>query len=63
MRRWIILAGAAIRKPYDFKMFRANDDKGKQLYHLLLRVWRTRQAVSRLDRTDMAVHIVEGKTH
>ena len=35
----IILAGPATRKPYDFKMFRANDDKKKQPCHPLMRVW------------------------
>ena len=35
----IILAGPATRKPYDFKMSRANDDSKKQRCHLLLRVW------------------------
>ena len=32
----IILAGPATRKPYDFKMFLANDDNKKQLCQLLL---------------------------
>ena len=59
----IILAGPTTRKPYDFKMFLANDDKKKQLCQLLLRVWSGRQAASRRERTEMAVLIVEGKAH
>ena len=54
-------AGAATRKPYDFKTFRANDDNKKQLCHLLLRVRSAQQAASRLERTEMAVLVVEGK--
>lgn len=59
----IILAGPATRKPYDFKMFLANDDNKKQLCQLLLRVWSGQQAASRLERTEMAVLIVEGRAH
>lgn len=59
----IILAGPATRKPYDFKMFLANDDNKKQLCQLLLRVWSGPQAASRLGKTEMAVLIVEGRAH
>ncbi|XP_034071932.1 uncharacterized protein LOC117545981 [Gymnodraco acuticeps] len=59
----IILAGPATRKPYDFKMFLTNDDKKKQLCQLLLRVWSDQQAASRLERTEMAVLVVEGRAH
>ena len=41
-----ILAGPATRKPYDFKMFIANENNKKQLCQLLLRVWSGRQAAS-----------------
>jgi hypothetical protein len=57
----IILAGPATRKPYDFKMFLANDDNKKQLCQLLLKVWSSERAASRLAKTEMAVLIVEGK--
>ena len=57
----IILAGPATRKPYDFKMFIANENNKKQLCQLLLRVWSGRQAASRLVRTEMAVLIVEAR--
>ena len=59
----IILTGPATRKPYDFKVFLANDDNKKQLCQLLLRVWGDRQAASRLQRTEMAIIIVEGKAY
>lgn len=55
----IILAGPATRKPYDFKMFLANNDNKKQLCQLLLRVWSCQKAASRLEKTEMAVLIVE----
>uniref|UniRef100_UPI00358F4B42 putative helicase MOV-10 n=1 Tax=Myxine glutinosa TaxID=7769 RepID=UPI00358F4B42 len=59
----IIIAGPATRRPDDFKGFLANDDNKKQLCQLLLQVWSSQQAVSTLERTDMAVLIVEGEAH
>ena len=59
----IILSGPATRKPFDFKIFLANDDNKKQLCQLLLRVWGDRVAASRLQRTEMAIRIVEGKAY
>uniref|UniRef100_UPI00358FA4EE uncharacterized protein isoform X1 n=1 Tax=Myxine glutinosa TaxID=7769 RepID=UPI00358FA4EE len=58
----IILAGPVTRKPCDFKMFLADDNK-KQICQLLLRVWSDQQAASKLERTEMAVLIVEGRAH
>lgn len=59
----IILAGPATRKPYDFKVFLANEDNKKQLCQLLLRVWSDPMAASRIEKTEMAVLIVEGRAH
>ena len=59
----IIVDGPATRKPWDFKVFLANDDNKKQLCQLLLRVWSSQQAASRLEKTEMAVLIVEGKAY
>ena len=59
----IILSGPATRKPFDFKIFLANDDHKKQLCQLLLRVWGDRVAASRLQQTEMAILIVEGKAY
>ena len=44
-------------------MFRANDNNKKQLCHLLLRAWSAQQAASRLEKTEMAVLIVEWKAN
>uniref|UniRef100_UPI0035902182 uncharacterized protein isoform X2 n=1 Tax=Myxine glutinosa TaxID=7769 RepID=UPI0035902182 len=39
------------------------DDNKKQICQLLLRVWSDQQAASKLERTEMAVLIVEGRAH
>ena len=57
----IILSGPATRRPYDFNVFLANDNNKKQLCQLLLRVWSAPQAASRLEKTKMAVLVVEGR--
>ena len=59
----MILSGPATRRPYDFKMFLANDDNKKQLCRLLLSVWISQKAISRLEKTAMAILIVEGTAH
>lgn len=59
----IIVDGPSTRKPGDFKQFLANDDNKKQLCQLLFRVWSDQRAASRLEKTDMAVLIVEGRAH
>jgi len=45
------------------KSFLANDDNKKQLCQLMLRVWSSSSAVSRLEKTEMAMLIVEGRAH
>uniref|UniRef100_UPI00358E52DD uncharacterized protein n=1 Tax=Myxine glutinosa TaxID=7769 RepID=UPI00358E52DD len=40
-----------------------NDDNKKQMCQLLLKVWSGQEAATRLERTEMAVLIVEGKAH
>ncbi len=59
----IILAGPATRKPFDFKTFLSNDDNKKQFCQLLLKVWSSKQAISRLEKANKAVLIVEGQAH
>ena len=59
----IIVDGPATRKPCDFKTFLANDENKRQLCQLMLRVWGDQQAASRLERTEMAVLVVEGRAH
>ena len=41
----IILSAPATRKPFDFKIFLANDDNKKQLCQLLMRVWGDRVTI------------------
>ena len=57
----IILVGSAVRQPYYSKSFLANDDT--KYSYVSYAVWCGKQAASRLDRTNMAVLIVEGRTH
>lgn len=59
----IIVDGTTARRPCGFKAFLANDDNKKQLCHLSLRVWRDKDAASRLAKTKMAVLIVEGTAY
>ena len=53
----------ATRKPYDFKKFLANDDNKKQLCQLLLKMWSSSQAASRLQKTEIAMLVVEGRVY
>ena len=48
----ILLVGPATRKPFDFKVFLANDENKKQLCQLMLRVWSAQQAFVRLQNTE-----------
>ena len=59
----IMLGGPATRKPYDFKVFLANDDNKKQLCQLMLEVWSGPTAASRLEKTKLAMLIVDGRAH
>ena len=45
------------------KFFLQNDVNKKQLFDLLLRVWSSKEAASRLDKSNMAVLIVNGVAH
>lgn len=58
-----IVDGPATRKPADFKIFLSNDDNKTQLCHLLLRVWGSRAAASRLDKCERGIVVVEGKAY
>lgn len=59
----ILLAGPATRKPFNYEVFLENDENKKQLCQLMLRVWSAQQAFVRLQNTEMAVLIVEGKAY
>ena len=55
-----ILQGSATRKPKDVKAFLTNDENKRQLCKVLLQVWSSSTAASRLERcTDMVI-IVDG---
>ena len=56
-----IVDGLATRKPRDLKLFLANDGNRMQLCHLLLRVWGSKAAASRLEKCGTAVAVVEGR--
>ena len=58
----IILAGLVVRQPYYSKSFHEIYDTKKQLCQLCCMEWQAGLA-SRLDRTNMAVLIVEGRIH
>lgn len=58
-----IIDGPATRKPTDFKLFLANEENKRQLCQLLLRVWRSKVAASRLEKCGTAVVTVEGKAY
>jgi hypothetical protein len=58
-----IIEGPATRKPSDFKLFLANEDNKTQLCQLLLRVWGSKSASSRLAKSKTAVAVVEGKAY
>ena len=58
-----IIDGPATRKPTDFKLFLANEDNKTQLCRLLLRVWGSKSAASRLENCGTALVVVDGKTY
>ena len=58
-----ITEGQATRKPIDFKLFLANEENKLQLCQLLLRVWGSKVAASRLEKCGTAVVVVEGKAY
>ena len=58
-----ILDGSATRRPKDFKSFLTNDANKKQLCEVLLKVWGSSAAASRLEKFTDAVVIVDGTAH
>ena len=57
------LDGPATRIPTNMKFFLQNDVNKKQLFDLLLKMWSGKEAASRLDKSSMAVLIVNGVAH
>ena len=58
-----IVDGPATRKPKDFSHFLANDMNKTQFCQLLLKVWSSDDAISRLQRCAISIVIVEGKAY
>ena len=58
-----IIDGPSTRKPAEFKLFLANEDKKKQLCDLLLRVWGSNKAASRLNKSGMSFVVMDGKAY
>ena len=52
-----------MRKPSDFKLFLANEDNKVQLCKLLLRVWTSKSATSRIQKSGDALLVVDGKAY
>ncbi|KAL1007332.1 hypothetical protein UPYG_G00085130 [Umbra pygmaea] len=58
-----IIDGPNTQKPYDFKSFLANELTKKQLCDLLLKVWGSNEAASRIEKSMKAVVCVNGKSY
>ena len=58
-----VLEGPSTRRPKDFKVFLMNDSNKKKLCNLLLNVWSSDQAVTRLEKCETAILIVDDTTH
>lgn len=58
-----IINGPHTRKPYDFKAFLGNELNKKQLCDLLLKVWGSNEAASRLEKCKKAVVCVDGRSY
>lgn len=59
----LLLDGVATRRPADWKLFLSNDQNKTQLAELLLKVWSSQEAVSRLAKCGDAGLVVNGKVH
>ena len=59
----LILGGAATRRSDNFNVFLANEDNRRQLAELMLKVWTSPVAVSRLKKCKDAMINVEGRAY
>ena len=62
-REQFILKGSVTRKTKDFKAFLTNDENKREFCEVLLQVWSSSAAVSRLERCTDAGIIVDGIAH
>ena len=58
-----LVPGPATKKPNDFKLFLCNDENKQQLCRLLLKVWSSDDAYSRINQCDSAMLVVDGKLY
>lgn len=58
-----LIQGPATRKPSDFKLFLENEQNKTQLCELLLKVWSSNAAASRMEQCGTALVIVDGKAY
>ncbi|XP_049337187.1 uncharacterized protein LOC111196954 [Astyanax mexicanus] len=58
-----IIGGPHTHKPCDFKCFLSNEVNKKQLCDLLLKVWGSNEAASRLEKCKRAVVCVDGRSY
>ena len=59
----LLIDGPATRKPPDMKTFLQNDQNKEQLCDLLLKVWSSEKALSRIESCSQSIIIVKGKAH
>ena len=55
--------GPATRRPPDFAYFLANDDNKVQFCNLMLRIWGSDSASTRLERCGVVILVVSGKAY
>ena len=58
----LILEGINMRTPSDFKLFLQNNDNKAQLFRIMLKVWKSDDAASRLKGKNIVI-IVDGKAY
>ena len=58
-----IIDGPATRMPQDFKLFLCNEENKAQFCRLILKVWSSKDAASRLAKCRTALFVVDGKTY
>ena len=56
-----LVPGPDTKKPNDFKLFLCNDENKQQLCRLLLKVWSSDDAYSRINQCYSAMLVVDGK--
>ena len=63
LSKQFLIDGPSTRKPLDFKSFLQNDQNKEQLCDLLLRVWSSEKAFSRIESCSNPIIIVKGRAY